>query len=56
MTECDLCNNLDLIHYRVKSLTTKTGFFAVKNVGISFQKKINIYMEGPENQKFKKNI
>tara|TARA_B100000902_G_scaffold354542_1_gene366790 strand:+ start:128 stop:274 length:147 start_codon:yes stop_codon:yes gene_type:complete len=29
--------------------TTKNGFFAVKNVGILFQKKINILMEELEN-------
>ena len=33
--------------------TTKVGFFAVRSVGILFQKKANILMEEQENQKFR---
>ena len=54
MKECDLCNKVDAIHYRVKSKTSKVGFFAARDVGILFQKKANILMGEPGNQKFRK--
>ena len=50
MKKCDLCNKEYVIHYRVKSIIIKGGFFAVKSVGILFQKKANILMVEQENQ------
>ena len=56
MKECDLCNKVDVIHYRVKSINYKNGFFAVKIFGFLFQEKVNILMEELENQKVRSNI
>ena len=56
MKQCDLCNKIDVIHYRVKSINYKIGFFAVYIVGILFQEKDNILMEEPENQRVRANI
>ena len=50
MKKCDLCNKEDVIHYRVKSINTKVGFFAASNVGILFLKKANILMVVQENK------
>ena len=56
MKECDLCNKIDVIHYRVKSINYKNWIFAVNIVGILFQEKANILMEEPENQRVRANI
>jgi len=56
MKECNVCNKIDVIHYRVKSINYKIGFFAVNIVGILFQEKANILMEEPENQRVRANI
>ena len=39
----------------LSQLFIPTGFFAVKNVGILFQNKVNIHMEELESQNYKKN-
>ena len=38
----------------LSQLFIPTGFFAVKNVGILFQNKVNIHMEELESQNYKK--
>ena len=62
MKKCDLCDREDIIHYRVKSvkyknlLSIKIGFFLAEIVGILFQNKSNICMEGLESHNKKNYI
>jgi len=48
MKECDLCNALNMIQYRLKSINYLTLIFAVKSVGIFFEKKSNLLLEKPK--------
>ena len=50
MKQCDVCNNLNPIQYRVKSINYPKWIFVVKNVVIASQRKRTIIMAVRENQ------
>ena len=46
--KCDICNESDEIHFRVKSINHTKWIFCCKKCWNSFKKKIMILMEVPE--------
>ena len=51
MKECNLCNSLGDVHYRVKSINYKNWIFCCKNCLIMISRKINILMEEQESKR-----